>query len=94
MIKSFGDDDTKSVWEGRRPKKIPSDIISRAFRKLEYLDNANDISDLGVPPSNHLEALIGNLKGFWSIRINEKYRIVFKFEGSNAYDVEISNHYK
>ena len=66
----------------------------KAVRKLDKLNAAKDLNDLAVPPGNNLEALKGALKGKHSIRINDQYRIVFRFEGGNAKDVEISKHYE
>ncbi|MFI3290295.1 MAG: type II toxin-antitoxin system RelE/ParE family toxin [Opitutales bacterium] len=94
MIKSFGDRETELLWTTGKVKKLDKQIIKRAFRKLEYIDLASNILDLKVPPSNKLEDLIGKLQDFHSIRVNDKYRIIFRFIGSDAFDVEITNHYK
>ncbi|MCK5907718.1 MAG: type II toxin-antitoxin system RelE/ParE family toxin, partial [Flavobacteriales bacterium] len=77
MIKSFGNKGTKKVWDGIRSKKLPNDIQDVARRKLRMLNNSQDIIDLRIPPSNRLEKLDGNLKQFYSIRVNKQWRIIF-----------------
>ena len=95
MIVSFGDKLTKKIWDDESPiKGFSADFVKRAYKKLYYINLASDVEVLCFPPSNHLEKLQGNLKDFWSIRIDRKYRIIFKFDSGNAYDVEISKHYQ
>ena len=89
MIKSFGDKETEKIWNGIFSKKLPSDIQPIARRKLRMINNAQDINDLRVPPGNRLEKLKGDLNNFYSIRINNKWRIIFKRIGSGAYEVQI-----
>ncbi|KGE89730.1 MAG: type II toxin-antitoxin system RelE/ParE family toxin [Phaeodactylibacter xiamenensis] len=89
MIISFGSKDTERIWDGIRIKKIPLEIQNIGRRKLRMLNNAQNINDLRIPPSNRLEKLIGNLKGFYSIRINKQWRIIFKWDSGNASEVEI-----
>ena len=72
MIKSFGSKETKKVWIGQRSKKLPNEIQDIARRKLRMLNNSQDIQDLRIPPSNRLEKLGGNLKKYYSIRINRQ----------------------
>ena len=72
MIKSFGDKETEKVWNGQFSKKLPNDIQPTARRKLRMINNAQDINDLRVPPGNRLEKLKGDLKAYYSIRINEQ----------------------
>lgn len=93
MIKSFGDKETKTVWEGTRSKKLPPDIQNVSRRKLRMINNAQDSNDLRIPPANHLEKLSGNLSGFYSIRINRQWRIIFKWENGNAFEVQIVDYH-
>tara|TARA_R110000868_G_scaffold189712_1_gene433221 strand:+ start:89 stop:370 length:282 start_codon:yes stop_codon:yes gene_type:complete len=93
MILSFGNKETNKVWNGERVKKWPLDLQNSARRKLRMLNNSFDITDLRIPPSNRLEKLGGNLKGFYSIRINNQWRIIFKWENGNAFEVEIIDYH-
>ena len=93
MIKSFKNRDTQNIWEGQRSKKLPVQIQQVARRKLRMINNAQNINDLRIPPANRLEKLKSDLKGLYSIRINEKWRIVFKWQTSNAYDVAIVDYH-
>lgn len=94
MIISFGSKETKNIWEGNRVKKIPHEIQQTGRRKLRMINNSQDVSDLRIPPSNRLEKLKGRAKNFYSIRINDQWRIVFKWESSHAHDVEIMDYHK
>ena len=93
MIISFGTKDTEKIWNGERVKRIPVDIQKVGRRKLRMLNNSQDIIDLRIPPSNHLEKLSGKLKDFYSIRINNQWRIIFKWENNHACDVEIIDYH-
>lgn len=93
MIKSFADNDTKRLFRGIRPKKLPNDILKRGARKLLYIHAAEDIQDLRVPPGNRLEKLKGDRSGQWSIRINDQWRICFVWQDGHAYDVEIMDYH-
>jgi len=93
MIISFGSKQQEHIWLGKRVKNMPLDIQNVGRRKLRMLNNAQTISDLTVPPSNRLEKLSGNLNGFYSIRINKKWRIVFKWSEGNASEVEIMDYH-
>lgn len=93
MIKSFKDSEVLKIWKGTYSSKLPSQIQQVARRKLRMINNAQDINDLRIPPSNRLEKLKGNLKGLHSIRINEKWRIVFEWTNSNTYDVFIVDYH-
>lgn len=93
MIKSFGTKETKSIWLGRRIKRLPLQIQKVGRRKLRMLNNSVDLNDLRVPPSNRLEKLGGNRNGYYSIRVNQQWRIVFKWKSGNAYDVEIVDYH-
>ena len=93
MIKNFIDKDTEKLYRTGKSKKFPPDIWKRAIRKLDMLGRAKTLEDLKVPPSNRLEALKGDLEGFYSIRINDQYRIIFRFENGDAYDVAIVDYH-
>jgi toxin HigB-1 len=94
MILTFGSRDTEKVWNGERIKRIPTEIQQFGRRKLRMLNNSQNIADLRIPPSNRLEKLSGKLKDFYSIRINDQWRIVFKWESNHASEVEIIDYHK
>jgi toxin HigB-1 len=94
MIISFGSADTEKIWKGERVKKLPIEIQQVGRRKLRMLNNSQDLSDLRIPPSNRLEKLKGRAKDFYSIRINDQWRIIFKWENNQAYEVEIVDYHK
>lgn len=93
MIISFGDKQTNKIWEGERVKGLSTEIQNVARRKFRMLNNSKDLNDLMIPPSNRLEKLKGNLKEFYSIRINDQWRIIFKWNNSNAELVEIIDYH-
>jgi len=93
MIISFGNKETEQIWNGTISKKLPGEIQETARRKLRMLDNSCDMADLRIPPSNRLEKLKGNLKNFYSIRINNQWRIIFKWKNANAFEVEIVDYH-
>lgn len=97
MIQSFGNEGTRDLYFGISSKAaravLPMALWPVAQRKLSYLEAATKVDDLAAPPGNCLEALKGKLAGFWSIRINEQYRVIFRFEGANAYEVEILDYH-
>ena len=93
MIISFACKETEKIWQGRQSRKFPADIQDRALIKLGWIEATNVLQDLRVPPSNHLEALKGNRKGQYSIRINNQWRICLVFEDGNAYEVEIVDYH-
>lgn len=93
MIRSFGDKQTEIVYHGERSRMLPPDIQSRANMKLFRIDQATQLEQLALPPSNRLEALSGGLKGFWSIRINQQWRIVFRWNAGDAFDVKITDYH-
>ncbi len=93
MIISFGNKETEKIWNGEVSKKLPREIQEIARRKLRMLNNSVDVLDLRIPPSNHLEKLKGSLKDFYSIRVNNQWRIIFKWENSNAFEVEIVDYH-
>lgn len=93
MIVSFGDKDTERIWDGEWVKKIPKEVQETGRRKLRMLNNSQNLNDLMVPPSNRLEKLSGNLKAFYSIRINNQWRIIFKWNNGNASEAEIVDYH-
>jgi proteic killer suppression protein len=93
MIISFGNRETEKIWNGEVSKKLPREIQEVARRKLRILNNSFDVTDLRIPPSNHLEKLKGGLKDFYSIRINNQWKIIFKWNNSNASEVEIIDYH-
>lgn len=93
MIVSFGSKETESIWLGNRVRKPALKIQLVARRKLRMLNNAQDLNDLRVPPSNRLEKLSGNLKAFYSIRVNKQWRIIFKWNRGNASEVKLIDYH-
>lgn len=93
MIVSFRSKETEQIWIGNRVKKMPIDIQKIGRRKLRMLNNSQNITDLRIPPSNRLEKLSGNLNGFYSIRINKQWRIIFEWNNGNASEVEIIDYH-
>ncbi|WKZ69786.1 MAG: type II toxin-antitoxin system RelE/ParE family toxin [Melioribacteraceae bacterium] len=93
MIKSFSNKETEKIFNREISQKLSGDIQRTALRKLLLIDAAVNLNDLRVPPGNRLEKLTGNLKGKYSIRINNQYRIIFEFEDGNAYKVEIIDYH-
>lgn len=96
MIASFADRATEALFHGETGKairRIPSDIRSVATRKLDLLNAAQELQDFRVPPGNRLEALKGDLRGLHSIRINDQWRIIFRWENGEAHDVEIDDYH-
>ena len=93
MIKSFANKETEKIWNGTRSKKLPNQIQNIARRKLRMLNNALNINDLRIPPANRLEKLKGDYKKYHSIRINDQWRIIFKWQNSNAFEVEIIDYH-
>jgi len=92
MIKTFHCKNTKALFEGKCPSQFRA-IVNAAERKLQMLDDAYAIEDLRSPPGNRLEALHGDRKGQWSIRINDQWRLCFRFEDGNVIDVEIVDYH-
>ena len=89
MIKSFRSKETEKIWSGYISRKLPADIQQIARRKLRMLNNAIELKDLRIPPANRLEALQGQRKGQFSIRINQQWRICFQWKNGDALNVEI-----
>ena len=96
MIINFKSQATEDIYDGinsKEARKIPQTVWKIAQRKLDMINAAVNISDLKVPPGNRLEAMKGDLEGFHSVRINNQYRIIFRFKDSNAYDIEITDYH-
>ena len=94
MILSFGNNETEKIWEGIKSKKLPVEIQNIARRKLRMLNNAQNINDLRIPPSNKLEKLKGKFSSFYSLRINNQWRIIFVWKNKNALEVKILDYHK
>ncbi len=93
MIKSFGDKITAQIFAGLAVKRMDTVLQTMALRRLRYLDAAVMLDDLRIPPSNRLEALLGDRKGSYSIRVNDQWRIVFRWQDGNAFDVEFLDYH-
>jgi toxin HigB-1 len=87
VIKSFGDKPTERFWTSLDPGKLPTGIQQRALNKLAILYQSRDLNDLRIPPTNRLEALKGDRKGKFSIRINQQWCLCFRWENGDAHDV-------
>lgn len=95
MIRSFANKESQKVFNQEFSKKLPQSIQKIALRKLVMLDNATTINDLRIPPANHLEELVGNREGQYSIKINKQYRICFSVGNQNDFnDVEIVDYHR
>lgn len=94
MIQSFCDAEAAKIFRRETSRKLPPAIQQRAFQKLNALAAAVRLEDLRLPPSNRLEPLQGNREGQWSIRINDQWRLCFRWEVEGALDVEIVDYYK
>ena len=93
MIQSFGSKETEKIWNGFRVKKMPLEIQLVGRRKLRMLNNSQDVKDLRIPPSNRLEKLSGDLKDFYSIRINKQWRIIFTWTNGHSNEVKITDYH-
>ncbi len=93
MIVSFDDGETQKIWNGERSRRLPFDIQGIALRKLRLINAALRVDDLRVPPGNRLERLKADLAGRWSIRINDQWRIVFRWTEGGAEDVTIADYH-
>ena len=96
MILSFGNRSTEDLFNGTDSKvarMIPRSVWSTACRKLDLLNAAHDLRDLRVPPGNRLEAMKGKLAGYYSIRINDQWRVLFRWETGNATDVKVVDYH-
>lgn len=93
MIRTFKDEEARKIYQRQRSRILPSDIQQVALRKLRMINNAIKTHDLRVPPANRLEKLSGDREGQWSICINDQWRVCFKWQGSDAYEVEIVDYH-
>lgn len=97
MIRSFGDRATEDLYHNRSTKRVrrfPPDIVALAVVKLDLLNGAAALRDLRSPPGNRLEALKGDLKGCHSIRVNEQWRLVFRWHDNNAHEVRLADYHR
>ena len=93
VIRSFKDPETEQIFNRERSRKLPLSIHRQALRKLLILDAADSLADLRVPPGNRLEKLAGDRKGQHSIRINDRWRICYRWKNGDAFDVEIADYH-
>jgi toxin HigB-1 len=93
VIRSFRSKETERIWRGLQSRKFPGDVQNRALRKLRQLDASLTLEDLRNPPGNHLEALTADRAGQWSIRVNDQWRICFRWSEGEAHDVEIVDYH-
>lgn len=93
MIKSFADDRTAQIFEGKAVKKLDRILQKKTLRRLRYIDAAERIEDLRVPPSNKLEKKEGDLKDFYAIWVNTQWRIIFKWDNGEASDVQLVDYH-
>jgi toxin HigB-1 len=96
VIRTLADDTTRDIWNGvnsKAARRIPRDLWSIVQRKLDQIDSVTKLDDLKVPPGNRLHALVDDLAGFHAIRVNDQYRIIFRFEGPDSYDVRCADYH-
>ena len=93
MIKGFTDKEAEKIFSGRYSRKLPVDVQRRAKLRLDRLDAASELGDLRVPPSHHLEKLSGDRVGQYSIRVNQQWRVCFRWQNGDAYAVEIVDYH-
>jgi proteic killer suppression protein len=96
MIRSFGDGATRDIWNGvnsKAARSVPRAIWPVIRRKLDQIDAVTRLEDMRVPPGNRLHAPSGGLAGHHAIRVNDQYRVVFRFEGTDAYDVRCTDYH-
>lgn len=93
MIRTFADKQTEQFWVTGKIRRLPPDIARRALRKLSALDAASEVEVLSVPPGNRLHSLEGDRFGQYSVSVNDQWRVCFRFEDGDAYDVEICDYH-
>lgn len=93
MIRSFASDETERLFTTGKSRRLPTEILKRAVMRLTQLNAAISVEDLRFPPSNRLEALKGDRKGQWSIRIDNQWRLCFRFADGDALDIEIVDYH-
>lgn len=94
MIKTFGDKETELIWGGQKSRKLPIGIQQVTRRKLRMINNAQNMNDLRIPPANRPKRLKGQLSKYYSIRINDQYRVIFEWRQSNAFLVQIIDYHE
>lgn len=96
MIRTWADDAARDIWNGvnsKAARRIPREIWAVVQRRLDQIDTVTKLEQLRVPPGNRLHALVGERSGFHAIRVNDQYRIVFRFEGEHAFDVRCTDYH-
>jgi proteic killer suppression protein len=93
VIRSFKDKETQKLFTGRRSRAVSEQAVRRAQLKLAQLDQVESVEELKIPPGNRIHALGGDREVKWAIRINDQYRICFRFEDGDAYDVEATDYH-
>ncbi len=96
MIRTLADDTTRDIWNGvnsKAARRIPPALWPIVQRKLDQIDSVTKLDDLKVPPGNRLHALTADLAGYQAIRVNDRYRVIFRFEGHDAYDVRCADYH-
>jgi toxin HigB-1 len=96
VIRTLADDTTRDIWNGvnsKAARRIPRDLWPAVRRKLDQIDAVTRLDDLKVPPGNRLHALTGHLGGYQAVRVNDQYRVVFRFEGTDAFDVRCTDYH-
>ena len=93
MIRNFADREAEKIWTGTPSRRLPAGMQPVARRKLRMLNNAAALEDLRIPPANRLETLKGDRKGWYSIRINDQWRVCFRWKDGDAHDVEIVDYH-
>jgi toxin HigB-1 len=93
MITSFGSKQARKIWDGERVKGFATELQEIARRKLRMLNNSQNLTDLQIPPSNKLEKLKGNLKEYYSIGVNDQWRIIFRWDKRNASEVAVLDYH-
>ena len=94
MIRTLADETTRNIWNGvnrKAARRIPRELWPNVRRKLDQIDAVTSLDDLKVPPGNRLHALAGNMRGLHAVRVNDQYRIVFRFEGGDVFDVRCTD---
>jgi toxin HigB-1 len=96
VIRSLADETTRDIWDGvnsRAARRIPHELWPAIRRKLDQIDAVAKLDDLRIPPGNRLHALVGDLAGYHAIRVNDQYRLAFRFEGNDAFDVRCTDYH-
>jgi proteic killer suppression protein len=96
MIRTIADDTTRNIWNGvnsKAARRVPRELWPVIRRKLDQIDAVTELAELRVPPGNRLHALSGELGGYHAIRVNDQYRIIFRFAGHDAHDVRCTDYH-